>query len=68
MTFEEWITAGTGRVTRVAAHFAITKSAVSQWGARGVPLERMAAVCDLTGGAVSIEEMVRSRAQRKVAA
>lgn len=68
MTFYDWIAAVPGRLTRVATHFGITKSAVSQWCANGVPVDRMAAVHEFTGGAVAIEEMVRHRTLRREAA
>lgn len=68
MTFAEWIEAERGRLTQVADRFGITKSAVSQWQANGVPMERLIDVRDLTGGVVSIEEMVRDRTSRQEAA
>ncbi len=68
MTFSEWIAAERGRLTLVAQRFGITKSAVSQWAANGVPVDRLVDVRDLTDGAVSIEEMVAARAPRERAA
>lgn len=68
MRFGDWLQAERGRVNLVAAHFQVTKSAVSQWVANGVPMDRVVAVRDLTGGAVSIEEMVRARTARREAA
>lgn len=62
MTFTEWIEAERGRLTQVAERFGITKSAVSQWQANGVPIDRIIDVRDLTGGAVSVEEMLQPRA------
>ncbi len=57
MKFADWLDEEPGRTIAVAAHFGVTPSAVSQWRS-GVPLHRIKAVRDLTGGAVSIEDMV----------
>jgi len=58
MNFPAWLDADRGRLTAVAAHFGLTQSAVSQWRTNGVPLNRMKAVRDYSGGEVSLEEMV----------
>lgn len=60
MTLIEWLDAdgGRGRLTALAAHFALTQGAVSQWRQNGVPLPRMRAVQAFTGGAVTLEEMI----------
>ena len=58
MNFPDWLDAAPGRLTSTAAHFGLTSSAVSQWRANGVPLGRMKAVRDLTGGEVTLDEMV----------
>lgn len=60
MNFSDWLDAEKGRGAVVAAHFGKTPSAISQWKTNGVPLEHMKEVRDLTGGAVSLEEMVPS--------
>ncbi len=58
MKLTEWLEAEPGRATALAAHFNVSRAAVSQWKANGVPLAHMKAVRDLTGGAVTLEEMV----------
>lgn len=60
MDLNTWLEAEKGRATALAAHFGVTPAAVSQWKDNGVPLERMKAVRDFTGGEVSLEEMVPS--------
>lgn len=52
----------------MAAHFGVTVSAVSQWRANGVPIDRMKAVRDYTGGTVSLDEMIPEPAQTQHAA
>lgn len=42
----------------LAAHFQLTPSAVSQWRGNGVPVDRMRAVRDFTGGVVTLEDML----------
>lgn len=58
MTLSDWLDAESGRVTRTAAHFGLTPSAVTQWRTNGVPVERMSAIRELTGGAVTLEDMI----------
>lgn len=58
MTLIDWLDAAPGRLTALAQHFGLTQSAVSQWRTNGVPLGRMKAVRELTGGDVSLDEMV----------
>lgn len=60
MNLIEWLDAddGRGRLTALAAHFGLTQGAVSQWRGNGVPLNRMRAVREFTGGAVTLEEMI----------
>lgn len=58
MKFTDWLEAEKGRGAIVADHFDVTASAVSQWKTNGVPPIHMKAVRDLTGGAVSLEDMV----------
>lgn len=58
MVFKDWLAGERGRMTRVAQHFGITLSAVSQWAANGVPADRLLDVRDITGGAVTVEEML----------
>ena len=68
MTLAQWLSEESGRTSAMALRFGITLSAVSQWRDNGVPVDRMADVSQITGGAVTIEDMVRERATRKVAA
>jgi DNA-binding transcriptional regulator YdaS (Cro superfamily) len=58
MTLNEWLDAEKGRAAAMAAHFGLTRAAVSQWKTNGVPLGLMKAVRDLTAGEVTLEEMV----------
>lgn len=58
MTLTKWLAAEKGRAASMAAHFDISKAAISQWKTNGVPLAHMKAVRDLTGGEVTLEEMV----------
>ena len=58
MKFTDWLDEERGRTKQVADHFGITQGAVSQWRADGVPLARMREVRDLSGGAVSLEDML----------
>lgn len=58
MDLPTWLDADRGRLTALAAHFGLTQSAVSQWRSNGVPPQRMKAVREFTGGAVTLEEML----------
>lgn len=58
MKLNDWLAAETGRLTALAKHFGVTPAAVSQWKENGVPLDRMRSVCEFTGGAVSLEDLV----------
>lgn len=62
MDLNTWLDAedGKGRLTRLATHFGLTRSAVSQWRTNGVPPGRMKAVRDFTEGAVTLDEMLPS--------
>lgn len=66
MKLNEWLDAVEGRTNAVAAHFGVTKSAVSQWRGRGVPVDHMKALRDFTEGEVSLEELI-PEAQRMAA-
>lgn len=67
MKFTEWLSQETGRATRVADHFGITLSAVSQWGDDGIPKDRMKEVCDFTGNEVALEDMLPSTPKKALA-
>lgn len=58
MKFTEWLDAEPGRAKKIAAHFRVTMSAVSQWRENGVPVKRMKAVHTFTRRQVSLSEMV----------
>ena len=49
MDLNTWLNEERGRMSAMAAHFGVTVSAVSQWRANGVPIDRMKAVRDYTG-------------------
>jgi DNA-binding transcriptional regulator YdaS (Cro superfamily) len=53
-----WLEAEKGRLAALAAHFGVTPAAVSQWKTNGVPVNKMKAVRDFTGGAVTLDELV----------
>ena len=63
MDLNTWLNEERGRMSAMAAHFGVTLSAVSQWRANGVPIDRMKAVRDYTGGTVSLDEMIPEPAQ-----
>jgi DNA-binding transcriptional regulator YdaS (Cro superfamily) len=58
MQFDQWLDAERGRLAATALRFGVSMSAVSQWRANGVPLERMRDVVVFTRGEVTLEEMV----------
>lgn len=57
MRLETWLDAKAGRATALAAHFKVTRAAVSQWRDNGVPRDKMLAVRAYTRGAVKLEDM-----------
>lgn len=57
MRLETWLDAEAGRATALAAHFKVTRAAVSQWRENGVPRDKMIAVRSYTKGAVKLDEM-----------
>ena len=58
MNLTAWLEEEKGRLTALAAHFAVTASAVSQWKSNGVPRDKMKAVRDFSGGAIGVEDML----------
>ena len=58
MDLPTWLDAERGRASRLAAHFNVTLSSISQWRTNGVPVERMKDVRDFTDGEVRLEDMV----------
>lgn len=61
MNLHEWLDLpeNAGKATWLAAQLGRTKGAVSIWRDQGVPLGLMQEVSDLTGGAVSVDAMLR---------
>ena len=66
MTFIDWLDAEKGRAAFLAEHFNITPSAVSQWRDNGVPVNKMKEIRDLTGGAVTLDDMLPDPAPHSV--
>ena len=64
MKLNQWLDAVEGRTNKLAAYFGVTKSAVSQWRDRGVPLEKMKALCEFTHGDITLEELVPDPKER----
>jgi len=64
MKLPDWLDAEPGRLTRLAEHFGLTLGAVSQWRGNGVPVWRMKAVREFTGGQVTLDEMVPDSAEQ----
>ena len=60
MDFGQWLDGERGRQTRVAEHFKVSLSAVSQWRTNGVPRDRILDVHEFTDRDVGIEELLRS--------
>ncbi len=58
MRFPDWLDADPPRQRKVAKHFGLTVSAISQWRTNGVPRGRMLSVRKLSKGAVTLDEMV----------
>ena len=58
MTLTDWLANERGRMTSMAEHFGVNKTAVWGWSVHGVPAFRMKAVREFTGGAVTLEDMV----------
>ena len=59
VSFSDWLDAEHGRATRVAAHFKVTRSAVSQWRTNGIPVGYILDLHALIGGAVPLDALVR---------
>lgn len=68
MNLNDWLddSKHVGRTSWLAERLGVTKGAVSQWRVRGVPKARMAAIQDVTAGAVTVEEMLRHSYQATV--
>lgn len=61
-TLHEWLRAETGRNLALARHLRLTEGRISQMSVTGVPDKYKLAISQFTGGAVSVESMVRQRA------
>lgn len=61
MNLKEWLDAERGRYTELAGRLDVSVSRISQMADDGVPPKYMLAVRDFSGGAVTLEEMVRER-------
>jgi DNA-binding transcriptional regulator YdaS (Cro superfamily) len=58
MNLADWLGKERGRSEALASHIGVSKGAISQWKTNGVPVGHMKTVRDITGGAVTLEEMV----------
>jgi len=58
MQLTAWLDEERGRATAMAEHFGVNKTAVFGWKVNGVPPDRMKAVREFTGGAVTLDDMV----------
>lgn len=67
MDLNSWLDAERGRMSAMASHFKVSVSAISQWRANGVPVDRMKAVRDYTGNDVTLEEMVPEPSSKEAA-
>jgi len=67
MDLTAWLEHKKGRSAALAAHFGVSRSAVSQWKANGVPVDYMKAVREFTAGQVTLEQMVPESADAKAA-
>jgi len=58
MDFRTWVESEPGRASLLADYFGLTRASITGWKNFGVPPSRMKAVRDLSGGAVTLEEML----------
>lgn len=68
MKLHDWLEDGQGRAARLAAHFGVTRSAVSQWRVNGAPAPYLRAISEFSGGAVSVDELLADIEQRRAEA
>lgn len=61
MKLGDWLDQERGRLARMAEHFGVSMSAVSQWRTDGVPVGRMRGVSLFTENSVPLEDMVPSQ-------
>ena len=68
MELKEWLDAERGRYRALAEHLGLTVGRISQMSVDGVPVKYMLAVCRFSGGAVTLDCLVRARAPESAAA
>lgn len=68
LSFPAWLDAEKGRATRIAEHFKVTRSAVSQWRTNGIPVHYILDLHALIGGDVPLDALVRRPAAKAEAA
>lgn len=64
MNLKTWLGEERGRYAALAAHLGVSAGRMSQIADDGVPNKYMEAVRDFTRGVVTLESMVRERAER----
>jgi len=64
MNLKTWLDEERGRYAALAAHLDVSAGRMSQIADDGVPNKYMESVRDFTGGVVTLESMVRERAER----
>lgn len=68
MKLHDWLEAEQGRAARLAAHFGVTRSAVSQWRTNGAPAPYLRSISEFSDGAVTVEELLADIEQRRAEA
>jgi hypothetical protein len=67
MDIQTWLESEPGRSIWLAEKLNLTKGAISQWKAGGVPLVHIPKVAELTGHAVTEAELLRHAMNAKLA-
>ena len=65
MNISTWLDKERGRTKRMADHFGLSEGAITQWRANGVPVARMLEVLRITGGEVTLADMLEHRSSSK---
>lgn len=60
-SLRDWIDAERGRAAALATHLGVTPARLTQIADAGIPVKFMLRVREFTGGAVSLESMVKNR-------
>jgi DNA-binding transcriptional regulator YdaS (Cro superfamily) len=68
MKFDDWLDAERGRLTKLAEHFGVSPSAVSQWRVNGVPVDNIMAVHEFTDRQVTLQDLIVRPSARNDAA